>query len=173
MTYIVKDREATHFGLLHGDIVDIAWYEGNFDKAKITWKHPIEEPRKTESKKIIKHKKENNSNKTKEDEDGLEQTLKGKRVCLIGLEPFWDNYKKAVAERGGELDCVEPERHKTSMSASIRKSDLVIVGISHISHDASIYANTRSKHYNIPFTSIKGFGTKSFINEVENKLNIT
>ena len=172
MTYIITDREASQFSLIHGDIVDIAWYEGSFEKAKVIWKHLIEDTssKETESQKIMKHKKENGSNKKTTSEDSVEKTLEGKKIALIGLEPYWDKYKKLVEERGGSFEGVESDRHKTSMSAVIRKSDLVVVGISHTSHDASIYANARCKHYNVPFKPISGFGGTSFINEVETQL---
>lgn len=173
MTYIVKDREAEVFSLVHGDIVDIAWYGGSFEKAKVIWKHRIEpeEIEQTQSSRMLNRKKDNTpSPKTN---SNVKQTLKGKRICLIGLEPKADKYRKLVEERGGILDDVESERHKTSMSASIRKADLVVVGISHTSHDASIYAAARSKHYGVPFTSITGFGGESFVKEVESKLLVT
>lgn len=172
MTYVVTDREASQFSLVHGDIVDIAWYEGSFEKAKVIWKHFTENTssKETESQRIMNHKKENGSNKKTTSEDSLEKTLEGKKIALIGLEPYWDKYKKLVEERGGSFEGVESDRHKTSMSAVIRKADLVVVGISYTSHDASIYANARCKHYNVPFTSISGFGGTSFINEVEAQL---
>ena len=172
MTYIITDREASQFSLVHGDIVDIAWYEGSFEKAKVIWKHFIEvtPSKETESQKMMNHKKENGNNKKSTSEDSTEKTLEGKKIVLVGLEPFWDKYKKLVEERGGTFEGVESGRHKTSMSAAIRKANLVVVGISYTSHDASIYANARCKHYGVPFTSISGFGGTSFINEVETQL---
>ena len=172
MTYIITDREASQFSLVHGDIVDISWYEGSFEKAKVIWKHFIEDipSKETESERIMNHKKENGNNKKSTSEDSIEKTLEEKKIVLVGLEPFWDKYKKLVEERGGTFEGVESGRHKTSMSAAIRKADLVVVGISYTSHDASIYANARCKHYSVPFTSISGFGGTSFINEVETQL---
>ena len=85
---------------------------------------------------------------------------------MIGLELYWAKYKELVEERGGELETVESERHKTSMTAAIRRSDLVVVGISHTSHAASQYANKRAKVYDIPFTSISGYGGETFLNAV-------
>lgn len=167
-TYVLNEKEMNQFNIDEGSIVDLAWYSGSFDTARVVWHYHIsdvEEEKMSESKRILNYNK-NHSSSTKKEKEEVEKVLQGKTICLIGLEPYWAKYKELVEERGGELETVESERHKTSMTAAIRRSDLVVVGISHTSHAASQYANTRAKVYGVPFTSISGYGGETFLNAV-------
>ena len=167
-SYILNDKEIQQFNIYEGSIVDLAWYANAFDTARVIWHYHIsdvQEEKATESKRILSYNKQNSSS-DKKVKVVVEQMLEGKTICLIGLEPYWSKYRELVEERGGNIELVESNRHKTSMTAAIRRSDLVVVGISHTSHAASQYANRRAKVYDVPFTSISGYGGETFLNAV-------
>lgn len=170
MRYIARSDEEESFNLTSGDIVDVSWYEGSFDKAKINWRYNTDEvpQSKTIEKRQLIHKR--TKKETVSATPNL--TLKGKTICLIGLEPKWAKYKKLIEDHGGEILLVESKRHKVSRSASIRKSDIVVVGISHTSHDASIHAAQKAKDYNVKFEAIEGYGGNTFLQTVYDGLGI-
>lgn len=172
MRYIISRSEEENFNILSGDIVDISWYEGSFDKAKINWKYKTEEitDLKTISEKKLSYK-DSLPNKTV-NKTAKTRLLKGKTICLIGLEPYWAKYRSLIENHGGEIILVESSKHKVSRSASIRKSDLVIVGISHTSHSASIHAAEKAKDYGVKFESLEGYGGTSFLRIVFKALDV-
>ena len=169
--FMISDRDEKVFGLQMGDIVDLSWYEGNFSKGKVNWKHRTEDlPDKEEtvSSKIKNH----SSSKETSPKESVDPLLQGKIITLIGLEPYWAKYKQLVEERGGTLWTHSSTDHKVSRTASIRKSDLVIVGISHTSHDASQHAAKKAKEKKTRFASMDGYGGTTFLMTVYDKLNI-
>lgn len=172
MRHIISKKDEHDFGLQTGDFVDIAWYTGNFNKARVIWRYHLEDvevKEKTQSKKMLAH----NSHQIKaQKEEEIPQLLMGKTICLIGLEPYWDKYKRLVEERGGKLITVSSQTHKISRSASIRKSDIVVVGISHTSHEASMHANKKAKEYKTKFVALSGYGGTSFLSAIYKKLKV-
>lgn len=170
--FIINERDEENLSLQIGDVVDIRWYDGGFEKGRVCWKHKtqdIEDKRTSISKRILNHR---SPKVEKEEKETIDPLLEGYVITLIGLEPYHDKYKKLIEERGGKLLAHSSKDHPTSRTASIRKSDLVVAGISHTSHDASQHAAKKCKERKIKFTSITGYGGESFLMEVYSKLKI-
>lgn len=166
--FMISQEDVRQYNLKSDDIIDVAWYHNNFNKGRISWKYGVSElteSKSTTSKKILQRK--TNETKTIKVKQTFAKTLEGKRICLVGVEPYHAQYKTLIESRGGELIAMTSQMSKISINAAIRKSDLVLVGISHTSHSASIYSNERAKHYSIPFKAFSGFGKETFLKTIE------
>ena len=165
------------FGIVTGDVVDIAWYNDALEKGKVAWRHNLQDvtETKTDSKKMMDFKKKqlfeaDSSSKTAESE--IPQTLAGKKICLVGADPYHPEFKEVVEAHGGIFNGILSNTHKTSIAATIRKSDVVLVCISHTSHRDSQYANEKAKYYRVPFKSFSGFGKGVFLMSIYSALKI-
>lgn len=160
---LLSERDEETYNIMTGDIVDIAWYDGELSKARVIWKHKTDYmiEVKTDDQKI-KQNKERKTDSTPANEE-LEPKLSGKQICLIGAEPYHAEFKKVVEERGGTLIPMSGKEKKVRINKIVRKSDACIVAIQHVSHDASIYSHTIAKASNIPFESFKGYGKSQFL----------
>lgn len=171
--FMISEEDARSYNLKVDDVVDVSWYENNFTKGRTIWKYNVSElPTKetSVSKKMLAYK-QSETKLAKEKEVALED-FTGKRICLVGVEPYHSDFKEIVESRGGRLVALTSLTKKVTMNASIRKADLVVVGISHTSHDASQYANERAKKYEVPFKAFSGFGKTTFLKAINEGLAI-
>ena len=160
---LLSERDEEAYRLVTDDIVDIAWYDGWFSEAKVIWKHQTDLVIgiKTDDQKIKKHKEREADNVPIKEE--VVPTLAGKRICLVGGEPYHAEFKKVIEERGGTLIPMRGDEKKVRINKVVRKSDACIVAIQHVSHDASIYSHTIAKASNVPFESFKDYGKSQFL----------
>lgn len=176
MKFMIQRKGASSFDLAVGDIVDIAWYTGNLEKGKIVWKYKVEDnASKTESKKIAdfnKKQKVEPKEVSGTEESLTPQTLTGKNICVIGADQYHSEFKAVIEEHGGSFSGILTGTHKVSMAATIRKSDLVMVCISHTTHRDSQYANEKAKSYKVPFKAFTGLGRGVFLATIYNVLKI-
>lgn len=170
--FMISTTDEAQFDVKEGDVLDISWYQDNFNKGRVVWKYKTDELPKAPnfSKKKLAYKETNTS--PKEAPEEIPQTLTGKIICLVGVEPYHAEYKKLIESHGGSFIGLTSETKKVTMTANIKKSDLVMVGISHTSHAASQYANKKAKENNIPFKAFSGYGKGNFLATVYNSLGI-
>lgn len=177
MKFLIPKKDLNQFGIVTGDIVDIAWYNDSLEKGKVSWRHSLQDATetKTDSKKMMDFKKKQTveaDTRAKKAETNIPQTLAGKKICLVGADPYHPDFKEVVEEHGGTFYGILSNTHKVSMAATIRKSDLVLVCISHTSHRDSQYANEKAKSYKVPFKSFSGFGKGLFLMSIYSALKI-
>ena len=160
---LLSERDEEAYRLVTDDIVDIAWYDGWFSEAKVIWKHQTDLVIgvKKDDQKVKKHKEREADNIPIKEE--VEPKLAGKRICLVGGEPYHAEFKKVIEDRGGTLIPMRGDEKKVRINKVVRKSDACIVAIQHVSHDASIYSHTIAKASNVPFESFKGYGKSQFL----------
>lgn len=171
--FMISEKEEKDFRIETGGAVDIAWYKGNFNKGGIAWRYSLYETKEkpTISEKQLSFKQTNAAEKSETKEE-TPQTLTGKTICLVGVEPYHAEYKSLIESHGGNLIALTSESNKNTMASSIRKSDLVMVGISHTGHSASQYANKKAKLHQVPFKAFSGFGKASFLAIVYQQLEV-
>lgn len=171
--FMISQEDARQYNIKTGEIVDVSWYENNFTKGRVVWKYSISEMnsvKETMQKKMLNYKP--STPKTIEPKEEIKQDLFGRRICLVGVEPYHSEFKELIEARGGRLLALTSGTNKITMNAAIRKSDLVLVGISHTSHSASQYSNERAKHYNVPFKSFSGYGKNTFLKTINEGLSV-
>lgn len=173
--FMISQEDARQYYIKKDDIVDVAWYDNNFTKGRVIWKYTVTESvklKETTHQKMLNYKAKVRSEEVTGAIKETKEDFSGKKICLVGVEPYHSEFKEIIESRGGRIIALTSGTNKITMNASIRKSDLVIVGISHTSHAASQYANERAKHYGIPFKAFSGFGKTTFLKTINEGLEI-
>ena len=175
--HIALSGEVSRFGLAVGDLVDIAWWKGDFNSALIAWKHTVKdgEVRLTEAQKIkfskMKEKAKQLNTKDVEKEE-ISPVFEGKSIVLLGGEPYHAKFKSLIEERGGELITLTGTEPKIKITNLIKNNDAVVIAKSYVSHSASIHANDKAKIYDKPYGSFDGFGGETFLMTVYKLLDL-
>lgn len=173
--YVPNEEEIEFYDLEEGDIVDVVWYKHHTKTMKIIWKHHTKskdsiEP--TQAEKILKHKKSTTSNVEEIEEEKGTDLLKDKHIVLLGIEPSRDKFEALVHSHGGTFEGIDSSFSTTRREAAYNKADVIIAGLSHVSHEATNHAVDYAKKINVPFSSFNGFGGGMFLLTVWDALNI-
>ena len=172
--FYLSEKDVTDMTISTGDIVDVSWYDGNFNKGKVYWRYRTNEFKTelaTAHNKMLKHKGSVSVTASTEKED-VPQTLLGKKICVIGAEIFHPEFKEIVESHGGVFLGYAASTNKMSRTAGIKRSDLVLVGIKYTSHEASQHANAKAKEYGVPFKAFSSFGKGKFLSLIYKELKI-
>lgn len=165
-TVRIRDSEAQDFHLSEGDIVDIAYYEDNPVASKVIWKHRIENDEYTTPLPHGAYKDKSVSDGTKEAQEYPE--IRGKNITLIGCIDRQAAYRDRLTALGAEFQAMDGTEDEPRISASIQRSDLVVIIIPQVSHAGSAAAKKHCKANNIPFVTVDSIGTTSVINSAAN-----
>ncbi|PGT89879.1 DUF2325 domain-containing protein [Bacillus thuringiensis] len=169
--FYISRQEVQKKGVKTGDVVDIAYVKHIPTMVVIQWKHYSDEPEytveavKCASKKVKKEKKE------------YPQTLEGKRVVAVGLEPRKGEMEEEVVKRGGEFQWIHGKKGDVATTESaVKNADVVVLYLQHIGHGGtgkgSIGVVELAKQYGVPFESLDNFGRSSFTRTVHEGLGI-
>ena len=164
---IIPDEEADALDLREGDVVNAAFYKNNPNYMKVRWKYSTEElggqstPKQTSSyyKKLDAPEKEK-----------PEQIFEGKTICVLGYEPGWTAFREEVEKRGGQINTLTGREGFDTVYGTINKSDCLIMFISYVGHNATIFSVDFCKKNNIPYTSLKVFGRNAFVKAAQELL---
>lgn len=174
--YVPNEEEIDFYDLEEGDIVDVVWYKHHTKTMKIIWKHHTKsknsiEP--TQAEKILKHKKSSTTSNVDEiEEEKGTDLLKGKHIVLLGIETSRDKFEALVHSHGGTFEGIDSSFSTTRREAAYNKADVIIAGLSHVSHEATNHAVDYAKKIGVPFSSFNGFGGGMFLLTIWDALNI-
>lgn len=172
--FYLSQKDVSDMTISTGDIVDVSWYDSNFNKGKVYWRYRTNEFKSelaTAHSKMLNRKGFVSVSLPTEKED-VPQTLLGKKICVIGAEIFHPEFKEIVESHGGVFLGYAASTNKTSRTAGIKRADLVLVGIKYTSHEASQHANAKAKEYGIPFKAFSSFGKGKFLSLIYKELKI-
>lgn len=170
--FYINRQEVQKKGVKAGDVVDVAYVKHIPTMVVIQWKHYSDEPQytveavKCSSKKAkVKEKKE------------YPQTLEGKRVVAVGLEPRKTEMEEEIVKRGGEFQWIHGKKGDVATTESaVKNADMVVLYLQHIGHGGtgkgSIGVVELAKQYGVPFESLGNFGRSSFTRTVHEGLGI-
>lgn len=130
----ISEKDTSDFNLSKGDIVDVAWYQNNFNKGKVVWKY--------------------SASATNSNESYIPQTLSGKRIMLLGGEEFKDEIESIVLSHGGSFFFIENSASKVRVSMNIRNANLVLVVPGKTNVEIANHAKQRAALTRTPFKGI-------------------
>lgn len=176
------------FGILPGDIIDVAWYGDNIAKFAVCWKHSLEDlPQEyiSEERKIVSHRQLNKEKKKAPTEEQFNElkknfrirendkkVLEGLSVTLVGGESFHKQAHSVITKNGGEVHIVPINTHKNRMTAAIKRSNLVLVFVNEVGHADMDAAKERAKKYNVRFKAMDRYGKENLLNTLMEEKNL-
>lgn len=170
-TFIISERDIANNNLQEGDIVDIAFYETNLETLKVIWKYET----KSQQQSIATSNKR--PKKTRTDYDESERSIPidhnlfiDKTITIIGAEYFRLTYQRVFDRLNINMNHLTGDEGKIRLEKFIKKSDVVIVIIEYVSHNASYTANELCKTHNVPFVSAERDGAQYMLLEAEKAL---
>lgn len=165
-TVMISEDDVRDLKLRQDDIVDIVTSKSNPSYNRVVWRWSTDEiedkpaPRPSSYYK----KKDDKDNYT---EGSIKETLKGKTVCMMGYEPGKSDMQTEVEKRGGKFLWLSGRETSPTLSATMNKSDAVILMLGHVGHAGTIFAVDHCKRQGIACGSIQTFGRSSFIAKAE------
>lgn len=97
----------------------------------------------------------------------IPQTLKGKTVLIIGMEPKKADYRDRIEERGGEMIWSSGNEELERLDGMINKADVVVIMKLYMSHRGSKQTVKLCKELDVPFGVADTLGNETIINTVE------
>lgn len=165
-TVLLHEDDIQSFNIQDGDVIDIAFPENEPDKHKIIWKYTTE---KIPDIKSIKNKtKSKNTNNYNENEE-IDQTLKGQTVYVVGNEPKRSNYKQKIEEYGGEFLFGDAKENSTFHEANIKQADKVIFLLRYSGHVGMKQVKILCKKHNKPLLTTFNTGINNIVNLAQEK----
>lgn len=164
---VIPDEEADALDLGEGDVVNAAFYKNNPKYMKVRWKYSTEELGTPSTP------KQNSSYYKKldaPDKEKPEQIFEGKTICVLGYEPGWPALREETEKRGGQINTLTGREGFDTVYGTIKKSDCLIMFISYVGHNATIFSVDFCKKNNIPQTSLKTFGRSAFVKAAQELL---
>ncbi|SDB82247.1 DUF2325 domain-containing protein [Shouchella lonarensis] len=171
-TLRIPAEDVQDMSIKEGDAVDISWYKNNPTNVKVRWVHQMDSVEASQSMKMKLYAENDKKSSRTSAEYGqeVEQTLDGKAILLVGLEPKYADLRLEVERLGGSLEFTNGKLGVQEMAKKVRKKDLIVIGIAHISHRASIDTVKAAKQEEVPFITFSGYGKDGFLREVHQGL---
>lgn len=112
------------------------------------------------------------SSKKEIERNVLPQTLKAKRILVIGGTLRKSNFENIIESRGGIFEMADYDTSETILNKMIKRADIVIVCTTENSHSLTLYAKSKAKIYNSIYLHFNERGTSGFLEVVYKGLNI-
>lgn len=163
----ISDNDIDAMSLSEGDVVNAAYYENNPDNPRVRWRHTVgsDQPSYAVPKPSSFYK-----TKKDDDKDDVSQVFKGKTIAVVGYEPGQPAFKEEIEKRGGTMIGLTGRENDSTLYASLRKSDGLVIVIGHVGHNGTQKAVDFCKSNGIPHTSTKTFGRTTFVDSAESLL---
>lgn len=145
-----------------GDTIDLAYDVQNPTEAVVQWKYTDETEESAEKTSVATEEKEKMETL---------QTLEGKRVTVVGMEPKRAEMREEVEKRGGTFRWVHGKRGDVATTESaVKNADVVILYLNHIGHGGSgkgsIGVIEMAKEHGVKFETLQTYGKVSFVRTV-------
>lgn len=163
-TILLDERDVLDFNIVEGDLIDIAYPEDNIEKAKVIWKHRVQEETIIKPKEITKKSKKDNNEKQP---DVLEQTLIDKCILVIGNEPKMSEYRTCIEGRGGTFLWGDASDSLHHLKAKVKKADIVVFLLGVSGHVGMKHIKRMCKEYDTEFIPTWSNGISSLVRIAE------
>ncbi|MDY2987964.1 MAG: hypothetical protein SOR77_10065 [Peptoniphilus sp.] len=158
-TKILLDQYKTgNFHLEIGDVVDYAYWNDEIISGKIIWVYPTDS-----SPELIKEH---------EVQFLTSNPLNGLNIGIIGLETDKENFKRAIEANGGQLCYLSANESVEVLSSEISKTNILIIFIDSVGHDAMFKIRNVSKDFEIPILYSKSVESDALIQLILEELEI-
>lgn len=145
-----------------GDTIDLAYDVQKPNEAVVQWKYTVVPSDDAEKTVVVPEEKE----KTE-----TPQTLTGKCVVVVGMEPKKAEMREEVEKRGGTFRWVHGKRGDVATTESaVKNADVLVLYLNHIGHGGSgkgsIGIVEMAKEYGVSFETLHTYGKVSFVRTV-------
>lgn len=160
----INDDNSGNFSLEEGDLVDYAYFNKDYLKGRIIWRHFIDMGKMKKSKKSSYYKKGDHAQRRISDE------WENQKIAVIGFESNKNSFEEEVLSRGGIFRHFTGDERLESLSSQLIETDLIVVFIDSISHDGMFKIRAVAKNLEIPVEYSHHIGRSSFVRLVEDNL---
>lgn len=154
-TKILLDQYKTgNFHLQIGDVVDYAYWNDEILNGKIIWLYPTD------------------ANQLHDVTIPKTTALNGLNIGIIGLEADKVDFKNAIEANGGTLCYLSGNESVETLSHEISKTNILIIFIDSVGHDAMFKIRNVSKDFEIPILYSKSVESNALIQLILEELEI-
>lgn len=172
-TVILNDDDIHSLNIKENDIVDIAFPLGKPETNRILWRHNTENLDTWVPPLKSGHYKKTKQQGTTEMINKCNLDFDSKTILVVGLEARKSVFEKEIDARGGTMIWASGNEELSRLEAMVKKSDLAVIIISHVSHRGSIETVRYCKNHGIPFTPVKSRGVESLITAINESIQAT
>jgi len=158
-------------GIQVGDLVDIAYYSDDPDKAVVIWRHDIDRQDHSTPLPSSHYKKITERNNTKEDtqeEVTRYPSLQNKKVLIIGGDDRHPDYRDAIEHEGGFFIGLKGNSGPERVEIGVRNADVVVIVCNAIRTHTSEFSPGICKKYKVSFTRVYNDGIETILQAAAN-----
>lgn len=169
-TVILNEDDIRSLKIKENDIVDIAFPLGKPEANRILWQYNTENYDNWESPLKSGYYKKAKQQDTTEILNRCNLDFDNKTILVVGLEARKSVFEKEIDARGGTMIWASGNEELSRLEAMVKKSDLAVIIISHVSHRGSIETVKYCKSHSIPFTTVKSRGVESLLSAINESI---
>lgn len=165
-TLTVNPREVRSLGLGEGDLVEVAYMQGDAARARIAWK--FEEMTLDE---VTNGKAKQRAQKTVPAVDVADPLLSGRKVLVVGADLYKESFRLMFERRGASFLWESGFQGGTgrNIDSKVRSADIVVIVTEMMSHrlpDVEVMCKRQNK----PYVYAPSKGSAGAVREVQQKL---
>lgn len=172
-TVILNEEDIRSLNIKENDIVDIAFPLGKPEANRILWQHNTENYDSWDSPLKSGYYKKAKQQDTTEILNKCNLDFDNKTILVVGLEARKSVFEKEIDARGGSMIWASGNEELSRLDAMVKKSDLAVIIITHVSHRGSIETVKYCKSHSIPFTTVKSRGVESLMSAINESIQET
>lgn len=165
-TITLNPREVRSLGLREGDLVEVAYMQGDIARARIAWKF---DEQTLEEKSAARTKQR--SDKPRQTLDVADPLLSGKTIFVVGADLYKESFRQMFERRGANFVWESGFQGGTgrNIEAKVRSANIVVIVTEMMSHRLPDVENMCKRH-NKSFVYAPSKGSTGAIREVQQKL---
>lgn len=165
-TITLNPKEVSALRLQEGQLVEVAYLQGEIEKARIAWVYT-----ELTLEQVIRNKAKQQAQKTKIHLDVADPLLEGRRVFVVGADLYKASFQRMFERRGAKFSWESGFQGGTgkNIESKVRNSDVVVIVTEMMSHrlpDVELMCKRQGK----PFVYAPSKGSTGAIREVQQKL---
>ncbi|AEG58859.1 DUF2325 domain-containing protein [Desulforamulus ruminis] len=168
ITITVNPREVRSLGLQEGDLVEVAYLEGDPSRARIAWK--FEE---TNLEEVIRRRGKQSAAKTEATVDVADPLLSGRKILVVGGDLYKESFRQMFERRGAAFSWESGFQGGTgrNIESKVRSADIVVMVTEMMSHRLPNVEAMCHRHHK-PFVYAPSKGSTGAVREVQQKLRL-
>lgn len=164
-TLTLNPKEVRSLGLREGDLIEVAYLEGDIARARIAWKF---EEQTLEERREVKARREEKPRPTVDVADPL---LAGRKVLVVGADLYKEAFRRMFERRGAHFDWESGFQGGLgkNIESKVRGNDIVVIVTEMMSHRLPDVEAMCRRHKK-PYVYAPSKGSTGAIREVQKKL---
>lgn len=164
----VPDGDISSLGLDDGDLVEVAYQDGDPSSAKLAWRYDPDDPF-LEIKKQHKEAKRGKRGKGKDTRIDEPQDLLDKMVLVVGADSYKESFKRVFERRGANFSWESGFMVGKFLEGKVRRADIVVIVTEAMKHKLPD-VEAICERYGRPYVYAPSRGASGALREVLGKL---